>query len=250
MELKKEIEKFNPRNTGKIDVNDKDNKISEAFRPIAEIILSGHFLVRKNNSDSYVKVHPTCVEMYYHEEGEGEDKIKDYIVYHRNSNDGKNKKSIFPLGVLHNHVSGIDLTFEKEGDDGEPIRFSALIREFWVDKTNKKEEDIYGMGEIDKSSESLSDKKPTHLYDALYSQFSAFDGFSIQWVDGEENDRKTINSPRNRLNVAEYKIIDNNDGKGPKPVKIKKDGIAKELLTKNQNYKQCPRMWRYSINED
>lgn len=244
MKLKKEIEKFNLRNIGKIDVNDKDNKISEAFRPIAEIILSGHFLVRKNNSDSYVKVHPTCVEMYYHEEGEGEDKIKDYIVYHRNSNDGKNKKSIFPLGVLHNHVSGIDLTFEKEGDDGEPIRFSALIREFWVDKTNKKEEDIYGMGEIDKSSESLSDKKPTHLYDALYSQFSAFDGFSIQWVDGEENDRKTINCVKTRINVAEYQLNEKNNWE--KVPASKTDG----LLTQNKNYKQCPRMWKYSINED
>lgn len=244
MKLKKEIEKFNLRNIGKIDVNDKDNKISEAFRPIAEIILSGHFLVRKNNSDSYVKVHPTCVEMYYHEEGEGEDKIKDYIVYHRNSNDGKNKKSIFPLGVLHNHVSGIDLTFEKEGDDGEPIRFSALIREFWVDKTNKKEEDIYGMGEIDKSSESLSDKKPTHLYDALYSQFSAFDGFSIQWVDGVENDRKTINCVKTRINVAEYQLNEKNNWE--KVPASKTDG----LLTQNKNYKQCPRMWKYSINED
>lgn len=240
MELKKEIEKFNPRNTGKIDVNDKDNKISEAFRAIAEIILSGHFLVRKNNSDSYVKVHPTCVEMYYHEEGEGEDKIKDYIVYHRNSNDGKNKKSIFPLGVLHNHVSGIDLTFEKEGDDGEPIRFSALIREFWVDKTNKKEEDIYGMGEIDKSSESSPDKKPTHLYDALYSQFSAFDGFSIQWVDGTNTEKKEIKYMKTRINVPKY------DSEHKRAEPLSQDDIK----TQNKKYKQCPRMWRYSINED
>ena len=28
------------------------------------MILSGHFKVSKNNSDSYVTVHPTCVEMY------------------------------------------------------------------------------------------------------------------------------------------------------------------------------------------
>ncbi|WP_195558529.1 hypothetical protein [Bacteroides salyersiae] len=127
MGLKEKIKDFNLRDNEGIDKDDNNGKISEAFKPIAETILSGHFKVTKNNSDSYVTVHPTCVEMYYHEEGEGEDKIKDYIVYHRDSNDGKNKKDIFPLGVLHNHVSGIDLTFEREGNDHEPIRFSALI---------------------------------------------------------------------------------------------------------------------------
>ena len=107
--------------------------------------------------------------------------IKDYIVYHRDSNDGKNKKDIFPLGVLHNHVSGIDLTFEREGNDHEPIRFSALIREFWVNMENKKDkEDKYEMKGIDGSSENKPDNKPTHLYDALYSQFSVFDGFSVK----------------------------------------------------------------------
>lgn len=59
------------------------------------MILSGYFKVSKNNSASYVTVHPTCVEMYYHEEGEGDDKIKDYIVYHRNSNDGKIRRIYF-----------------------------------------------------------------------------------------------------------------------------------------------------------
>ena len=136
MGLKEKIKDFNLRDNEGIDKDDNNGKISEAFKPIAETILSGHFKVTKNNSDSYVTVHPTCVEMYYHEEGEGEDKIKDYIVYHRDSNDGKNKKDIFPLGVLHNHVSGIDLTFEREGNDHEPIRFSALIREFWVNMEN------------------------------------------------------------------------------------------------------------------
>lgn len=38
---------------------------------------------------------------------------------------------------------------------------------------NKKEkEDIYEMKGIDGSSENKPDNKPTHLYDALYSQFS------------------------------------------------------------------------------
>lgn len=242
MDLKNEVTKFNLRENGEVDKDDKDGKISEAFKPIAEMILSGYFKVSKNNSDSYVTVHPTCVEMYYHEEGEGDDKIKDYIVYHRNSNDGKNKKDIFPLGVLHNHVSGIDLTFEREGKDREPIRFSALIREFWVNMENKKEkEDMYEMKGIDGSSENKPDNKPTHLYDALYSQFSVFDGFTIRWEDGKE--KKEIKCIVTRINVPQYNL------KGNKLEKVPKEKDER-LNTLNKKYKQCLRRWRYSINED
>lgn len=243
MDLKNEVTKFNLRENGEVDKDDKDGKISEAFKPIAEMILSGYFKVSKNNSDSYVTVHPTCVEMYYHEEGEGDDKIKDYIVYHRNSNDGKNKKDIFPIGILHNHVSGIDLTFEREGEDGEPIRFSALIREFWVNMENKKEkEDMYKMKGIDGSSENKPDNKPTHLYDALYSQFSVFGGFSIHWEDGKE--KKEIKCIGTRINVPQYKFDE-------KHKLIKAEPKSKDdVKTLNNNYKQCMRMWRYSINED
>lgn len=63
MELKNEITKFNLRENGEIDKDDKNGKISEAFKPIAEMILSGYFKVSKNNSASYVTVHPTCVTM-------------------------------------------------------------------------------------------------------------------------------------------------------------------------------------------
>lgn len=252
MNLKEEIKDFNLSRTGEIDKEDKDRKISNAFKPIAETILSGHFLIKKNNSNSFVTVHPTCVEMYYHEEGEGNDKIKDYAVYHRDSNDGKKKEPVFPLGVLHNHVSGIDLTFERIIGD-LPIRFSALIREFWIDKSHKTEEQndkMYGKENIKGFTENAPEKRSTYLYEALYSQYSVFDGFSVQWVDGNENDKKEIRSITTRLNVAEYEIKDNNDGKGQRPEKVKKDGIAKEQLTKNQNYKQCPRLWRYSINKE
>lgn len=241
MELKEKIKNFNLREHEGIDKDDRNGKISEAFKPIAETILSGYFKVSKNNSDSYVTVHPTCVEMYYHEEGEGEgeDKIKDYIVYHRDSNDGK-KMPVFPIGVLHNHVSGIDITFEKVVDN-LPVRFSALIREFWIDKSNKKEEQTekYGEENIKVCSESNPEKRSTYLYEALYSQYSVFDGFSVKWVDGNENDRKKIRCVNTRLNVAEYDHFE----------KIPASK-TKEQLTKNNKYKQCQRMWRYSINED
>ena len=38
MELKNEITKFNLRENGEVDKDDKNGKISEAFKPIAEII--------------------------------------------------------------------------------------------------------------------------------------------------------------------------------------------------------------------
>lgn len=240
MKLKQEIEEFYLREKNETCKDEKSNILSETFKSIAGTILSGYFKVTKNNSNSFVTVHPTCVEIYYHEEGEGDNKIKDYIVYHRNSNDGKKEVSVFPLGVLHNHVSGIDITFEKLVD-GAPIRFSALIREFWIDTSNKKEEqsEKYGKENIKTCTESNPEKRSTYLYEALYSQYSVFDGFSVQWVDGNEDERKEIRCVKNRLNVAEYDHFE----------KIPASK-TKGQLTKNKNYKQCQRMWSYSINED
>ncbi len=218
-----------------------DKVLSDAFKPVAEQILSGYFKVTNNrDSSSYVKVHPTCVEIYYHEEGPGNDKVKDYIVYHRDSVDGTKKKSVFPLGLLHNHVSGIDITFEKL-TEGLPVRFSALIREFWVDKSNKKEVENDNYGDpIKPCTEAEPETRSTYLYEALYSQYSVFDGFSVQWVDDEENLEK-IRKVKERLNVAEYRLNEKN-----KPEK-QTEG---EPRTRNNKYKQCLRMWSYSINED
>lgn len=135
--------------------------------------------------------------------------------------------------------------------DGLPVRFSALIREFWIDKSNKKEEQIekYGEENIKVCTESNPEKRSTYLYEALYSQYSVFDGFSVQWVDGNEDERKEIRCVKNRLNVAEYKM-ENEDGKGEKPVKMSKAESSIEELTQNQKYKQCSRMWSYSVNAD
>lgn len=127
-----------------LSCEDKEKKLLGVFKELAEHILSGYFLIKKNQSDSSVKVHPTCVEFYCHEEGEGKDKIKDYSVYHRNKEDGKLDKSVFPLGILHNHISGIDMTFEQGEDPANAIRLSALIREFRIDDSGKKE-DKYDM---------------------------------------------------------------------------------------------------------
>ena len=48
MGLKEKIKDFNLRDNEGIDKDDNNGKISEAFKPIAETILSGHFKVTKN----------------------------------------------------------------------------------------------------------------------------------------------------------------------------------------------------------
>lgn len=190
MGLKERIKDFNLRENEGIDKDDKNGKISEAFKPIAETILSGHFKVTKNNSDSYVTVHPTCVEMYYHEEGEEEDKIKDYIVYHRNSDKGK-KVSVFSQGVLHNHVSGIDLTFERLVD-GLPVRFSALIREFWIVRAIRKKRRVKSTArKTSKHAQNLIQKKDPLTYtrhytlNILYSMALVCNGLMVMRMKGK-----------------------------------------------------------------
>ena len=181
---------------------------------------------------------------YYHEEGTGDDKVKDFIVYHRNSDSGKIKKDVFPLGILHNHVSGIDLTFERRGNDGNPIRFSALIREFWVDERNKKV-DQYEMNVLRGCREDNPDRRPTLLYDALYSQFSVFEGFSIQWLDGKDDEKKKIELVATRINVPQYEL----DEKSGRMVKAAVSDANRSGKGRG-HFKPCSRMWRYSINRD
>lgn len=218
---------------------DKDEKLGQRFKEIAHLILCGYFLVRRNNSDAYVKVHPTCVEFYCHEEGEGDDKIHDFSVYHRNKDNGKELKALFPLGVLHNHVSGIDITFEKGEDAAQAIRLSALIREFSVDDSHKNGTDLCSSAKVQNI------RKPTYLYDALYSQYSVFDGFSVQWVDGPDSDNFTI-AEEVRTNVAEY-TLEGSTGKSDKNPKRKtKDKFPHAVLyTANGKYVQDLRKWRF-----
>lgn len=85
--------------------------------------------------------------------------------------------------------------------------------------------------------------KPTYLYDALYSQFSIFDGFSIQWIDGE---KKAVleESSELRINVPEYEVKNN------KHVPVsKKKTTAEDILTKNEKYKQCLRKWKFKLKQ-
>lgn len=196
------------------------NEVPETFYKIARAILSGHFTVTGNN-ETDIKVFPTCVEMYYHEEAP--DGIKDYIVYHRNSKDEIKRhvsKPLFDLGILHNHVSGIDITFERKDYKNQFIRASALIREFRAEGIKDKEG---------------NDECSTHLYDVLFSQFNIFGGFTVRWHDGVNDDKKEI-SYDVRRNVAKY---DDNGNK------IKESENCEERKTSDGKYVQCEREWQF-----
>ncbi len=142
------------------------------FEQIAKITLSGHFLVKGHQQD--IVVRPICIEFYYHEERDGG--IKDYIVYHRNSK--STRYMPFPLGILHGHQSGIDITFEKGDTPENAIRASMLIRKFEIN--------------------GRMNDRPTCLYEALYQQSSVFDGISVEWVDGEKP-VEVISKPRKNV---------------------------------------------------
>lgn len=181
------------------------------FERIAKVVLAGHFLVSYKHGQTIVR--PKCVEFYYHEEFEGG--IKDPIVYHRNSKNPDKTKSIFPLGILHNHISGIDLTFEHGDNPQNAIRASMLIREFEIN--------------------GRQDNRSTQLYEALYSQTSIFNGFSIRWIDGEKEAEVEANY---RKNVAEY------DAKGSKKLSTLNPTA---LTTSNKKYVQDQRQWQFRI---
>ena len=201
----------------------KENEAPVEVKQIAASILGGYFKVTKgNDAEKYVCIQPTCVEFYCHEEQE--DGVKDYIVYHKNNTSGK--KDIFPLGILHNHVSGIDVTFEKGEDKNSAQRLSFLIREFMI---------------INPDNPEKIDKYPTHLYDALYSQFSVFDGgFKVEWIDGNLDEISVDNLfSERRINVFEYDETHK--------TKKKKTGVtSSQGKPKKEDYIPDKKLWKFS----
>ena len=207
--LEKELRNFQEKGLSEEErIEIKKNNAPDSFKRIAKELLSGYFEVSSGNNK--VKVYPTTIEFYYHEEDRD---IKDFIVYHRNTKSAE--KDPFPFGILHNHVSGIDITFEKKDSEGHIIRASALIREYRVD----------GKG-IDTHS--------TYLYNDLYSNFSIFDGFSIIWRDSEI---VSVSEPNVRKNVAKY------DETTEKKIPATESTTSK--ITLNKKHVQCPRRWQF-----
>ena len=207
MTLQQELQKFSLSQESRNGIMHGSTAAPKEFEQIAQVALSGYFLVQ--GTDREIIVRPTCIEFYYHEEWDNG--IKDFIVYHRNSK--TSLPSTFPLGVLHNHVSGIDITFERGNDAKNAVRASMLIREYEIDGKNEE--------------------RSTLLYEALYQQASIFDGISVKWVDGEQPVDVTSYP---RKNVALY------DENG---IKMEASKDPDRPRTADKKYIQDPRRWQF-----
>lgn len=172
--------------------------LEPAFHLIAGKLLNGgHFVVADENDVVVRRVFLHEVEFYYHEEFDGG--VKDYIVYHRNPEDPKkcpNPLPAFPIGSLHTHVSGVDITFEDNQDPSNPrYRASVLVRSFRVEEEKK----IPGL-----CFSKAVDERPTYFYNALFMGTDVIgDKSRVFWKDNNVK-RCEVPSCRPRHKVGEF----------------------------------------------
>lgn len=148
------------------------DQLTAEFEKIAKAVLyGGHFLV---NNDFSIYIHE--VEFYFHSENTTESDIFDWAMYHRG-----NDIEYFPVGSLHPHRSGMDITFERRGS----YRASFLIREYQFGN------DIV--------------TTPSYLGEDLigYTGCILGDGPNIAWEDDQYDDSCTI-IKQPRINVRAY----------------------------------------------
>jgi len=149
-----------------------EKQLACEFEKIARsAIYGGHFRVN-DDFDIYIRE----IEFYFHSENESESSIHDWAMYHRGTN-----VDYFPVGSLHPHRSGIDVTFERRGS----YRASFLIREYQIG------EDII--------------KSPSYLCEDLigYTGCILGDGPRILWRD-DPYDESMIVLKSARINVRAY----------------------------------------------
>ena len=154
-----------------------EGQLTEKFEEIAQAaIYGGHFCV---NDDFCIYIHE--VEFYFHSENESQSTIHDWAMYHI----GKNL-DYFPIGSLHPHRCGIDVTFEKK----DSYRASFLIRKYQIGK------------------EVIT--TPSYLREDLigYTGCILDDGPRISWRDNDYDESMVLlKSPR--INVRAYDAIGN-----------------------------------------
>ena len=154
-----------------------EGQLTEKFEEIAQAaIYGGHFCV---NDDFCIYIHE--VEFYFHSENESESTIHDWAMYHI----GKNL-DYFPIGSLHPHRCGIDVTFEKK----DSYRASFLIRKYQIGK------------------EVIT--TPSYLREDLigYTGCILDDGPRISWRDNDY-DESMVLLKSSRINVRAYDAIGN-----------------------------------------
>lgn len=199
----------------------KMEKLQKQFCSMAkELLYGGYFLV-----EGKTRLYLDDIEFYYHEEGE--EGLKDPIMYHTNDHEGK-EIPYFEIGRLNLHISGIDVTFENEE---MKYRASFLIRGFHVDN------DEY-------------DPHSTHVYDKMvHMGVPMGKPIEIEWISKRLPGYESYDPKGEaRQNVAEYEL---QDGKYKKIEYLEKGEYNKDdYFHYNKHvYKKCQREWRFKKNK-
>lgn len=159
-------------------------QLTERFAEIAKAAIYGGFFRVNDEFD----IHIVEVEFYFHSENKETSTIHDWAMYHRNDN-GKTV-DYFPVGSLHPHKSGVDITFEKKGK----YRASFLIRQY----------------EIVDNGKVIPLVQPSYLREDLFGYTGCIcdDGPKIKWVsikDIETKDSKDYSLKEGaRIKVGAY----------------------------------------------
>ena len=212
-------------------------KMQELFIPIAKRLLRGGYFEVSSEGKVIRRVFPYTVEFYYHEEEVGG--LKDFIVYHRNS-DNPSKKPIEPflINSFHTHLSGIDVTFE--GKDGNNVyRASALIRAFQVIEGEDgfptyEDEDIPTVNQFS-----------TYMYNNLFMGIDIENGIQVRWKNLEWAQGGHIYNGY-RYNVCKYvDIAPEKPGEWERHVKMTK----KNYPDMSPQQMQDEKPWAFSRGE-
>ena len=242
--------------------------IAECFVPCAKGILAGHFRVKDKDGKVIREIHPTVIELYYHEEGPGG--FKDPIMYHTKDrkyydyyldrqgqlkNHGKGSKNYFekrgisdlpyfPMGSLNPHTSGIDITFE---NSEKQYRASFLIRGY----------NFYRV-ENDKVVDPFKCPNSTDIYDDMLINGIPLENADwIEWVDGKVEDQTLTPEEylqkhcTSRQNVPAYEPanVHPEDENCPvlwKKKQIKADSKPPYIKSGDLIYEHCSFPWQFN----
>ena len=205
-----------------------------------QILCKGYFLI----NGRYI-IDLGRIELYYDEEGDGKDRIKDPIMYHTNdkipySTHYKEigKYPYFKFGSFNLHQSGVDVTFEKP-DPGKEYRASFLIRSYRVIEKEDNETLENVKSKLNNLSEPKFDPHSTHIFDDMFPNgimFGDNKDIKIEWIpcvkDGEVE-------PCKRINVAECEMKEVNGVKKfiKKEIKKKEYDTLSDADKCNYKYK-------------
>lgn len=213
--LEKAINDFYSEIESFLDKEHTEKDLKTPMRDLANQFIFGGYIHVAGTADGKKvdkKIYLNAIEFYYHECGpytlKDNGKIKDYIMYHiPDPVLTKQKKKTsklsytdnwrmrkFPLGYMHAHESGMDITFEDPKLNMDRFRASILVREFVV-----IENDNFNLARYE--------DMPTHIYDELLIDLGIVSKspLEVYWVDDTRGTVIELN-PVQRENVATYDI--------------------------------------------